>query len=386
MNHTKTLFFIDDKKSQIFIFHILRKYSVCTDYDIHLTFFQICDRLFLLRSRTEPAKKIYSHRKLFHSLNKGVINLLCKNRGRYKINNLAAFLNCFKRSSQRNLCLAISDIPTHKTVHNLGALHIFLSIFDRSQLIFCFLIRKHLFKLSLPDGIWSTDITFFFLADCIKLHKFPCNILHGTADSGFRLFPFLPTKPIQFRRFCCFCPGIFLQCIQLCCKNIQITSITIFDFDIILCNFIYCNFLNTFVNAESMLFMHYIVSNGKFRKVLDSLSIVFFFLFTLFLLFSKDICLCDDCKFNQRIFKSPPRMAIDHHDLSRLQNTIRILSVECVQTFFLKIFCQTFCTGSGTGQQNDLISFFFVLFQILYQQFKTTLIRAHRFYCDIKLT
>ena len=58
-----------------------------------------------------------------------------------------------------------------------------------------------------------------------------------------------------------------------------------------------------------MLFMHYIVSNGKFRKVLDSLSIVFFFLFTLFLLFSKDICLCDDCKFNQRIFKSSPCMA-----------------------------------------------------------------------------
>ena len=385
MDHTKTLFFINNKKSKVFVFHILRKYSVRTDYDIHLTFFQICDRLFLLRSRTESAKKIYSHRKLFHSLNKSVINLLCKNRSRHKINNLTALLNRFKSSPERNLCLTVSNVSTHKAIHDLGALHILLSVFDRSQLIFCFLIRKHLFKLSLPDRIRSTDITFFFLADCIKFHKFPCNILHGTADSGFRLLPFLPAKPIQFRWFCCFCPGIFLQCIQLCCKNIQITSITIFDFDIILCNFIYCNFLNTFVNAEAMLFMHYIVSNGKFREVLDSLSIVFFFLFTLFLLFSKDICLCDDCKFDQRIFKSPPCMAIRHHDLSRLQNTLRILSVKSVQTFFLKIFRQTFCTGSGTGQQNNLISFFFVLFQILYQQFKTALIRAHRFYCDIKL-
>ena len=175
MNHTKTLFFIDDKKSQIFIFHILRKYSVCTDYDIHLTFFQICDRLFLLRSRTEPAKKIYSHRKLFHSLNKSVINLLCKNRGRYKINNLVSFLHCLKSCSYRNFSLTIPYISADQTIHNLRTFHIFLCIFNCTKLILCLFKWKHLLKLSLPDRIRSINITFCLLARCVELYKIFCD-------------------------------------------------------------------------------------------------------------------------------------------------------------------------------------------------------------------
>ena len=38
---------------------------------------------------------------------------------------------------------------------------------------------------------------------------------------------------------------------------------------------------DTFVDAQSMFLMNYIISNRKLRKILDALSIVFFFLFSI---------------------------------------------------------------------------------------------------------
>ena len=319
---------------------------MCSDYNIYLAFFQICNRFFLLCRCAESTEQIHTHRELFHSLNKSIVDLLCQDCSRYKINNLTAFLNCFKRSPKSYFCLTISNISTYKTVHDLGAFHVLFGIFNRCQLVFCFLIRKHFFKLPLPDSIRTTDITFFFLADRIKLYKLLCNILHGTANSGFCLFPFLTSKPVQLWWFCRLRTGIFLQCIQLRRKNIQITSITILNLDIVFCNFIYSNLLDTLVNTKSMFLMDYIISNGQFREILNSFSVVLFFLFALLLFFSKNIRLCDNRKFYQRIFKPSPCMAICHHDFSRLQYTVRILSIKRIKTFFLKILCQTFCTGS----------------------------------------
>ena len=66
-----------------------------------------------------------------------------------RIDNLTALLNGFKRRTKGNLCLTIAYVPAYKTIHDLGALHIFLGILNCSKLILCFLIRKHLLKLPL---------------------------------------------------------------------------------------------------------------------------------------------------------------------------------------------------------------------------------------------
>ena len=171
-----------------------------SDNYVNLSFFQICNGFLLLGRCTKTAQKIHSHRKLIHSLYKGIIDLLCKNGSRYQIDDLTALLNGFKRRTKGNLCLTIAYVPAYKTIHDLGALHIFLGILNCSKLILCFLIRKHLLKLPLPYRIRSTDISFFFLTDRIKLHQFLRDILNSTTNSGFCFFPFLTTKPIQLRR------------------------------------------------------------------------------------------------------------------------------------------------------------------------------------------
>jgi len=301
---------------------------VCSYNYVNLSFFEITDRLLLLRRCTETAQKIHTYRKLIHTLYKGVIDLLCKNGSRYQVNDLPALLHGFKRRTKRNLCLAISNVSAHKTIHDLGTFHIFLGVLNRSKLIFSFLIREHFFKLSLPYSIRTAYIPFFFLADRIKFHQFFRDILDCTFHSGFCLFPFLTAKTVQLRRFCSLRSRIFLKRIKLCCKDIQITAVAVFDLDIIFCNFIHRNLLNTTVDSQPMFFMNYKISNRKFREILNTFSIVFFLFLTLLLLFSKNVSFCDNRKFDKRIFKSLTCMTISDHDLARFQHTVKILPVK----------------------------------------------------------
>lgn len=76
----------------------------------------IFDGFFLLCRCTETAEQVHTYRKLFHSLNKSIINLLCKNRCRNEIDYLTALLHRFKCGTKCNLCLAVADIPAHKTI------------------------------------------------------------------------------------------------------------------------------------------------------------------------------------------------------------------------------------------------------------------------------
>lgn len=77
-----------------------------------------------------------------------------------------------------------------------------------------------------------------------------------------------------------------------------------------------------------MSFMNYKISNRKLCKILNALSIIILFLFSLFLLMAKNIRFCHDYKLGQRILKSLFRMAINHHDLSRLNLSVIILTVK----------------------------------------------------------
>ena len=206
MGNAKALLLINDQKPQISVFHILGKHSVGSDHNIHLTLFQILNRLFLLGRGTETTQKIHPYRKFLHSLEKRIIYLLGKNRCRHKINYLAAFLYRFKCGTKSNLCFAIADVTAHQTIHNFGTFHIALGIFNCIQLILSLLVREHFLELTLPYCIWSAHISFFFLAYCIKLNQLLCNIFYCALHLGFGTVPFLCSKLIQLWCFGSICP------------------------------------------------------------------------------------------------------------------------------------------------------------------------------------
>jgi len=263
MLYSKTLFFIDDQKSQIFKFQIFAQHTVRTYHDIHQTAFCVLNCLFLLRRSTEPAHQVDSHRKLLHALHKRIIMLLGKYRRRNEIHHLLILLHCLKCRTDRNLCLAVSHISTDQAIHDLGALHIFFRRLNCKQLILRLLKRKHLLKFSLPYGILSIDKSMFFLSCRIQFDKILCNLFYCPTNSCLRLRPLLSTKPIKLW-FLCICACVLLNQIQLSCRNIQIPARRISNFHIVFGNFIHLNLFDSLINPQSMIFMYYIISDLQF--------------------------------------------------------------------------------------------------------------------------
>ena len=95
--------------------------------------------------------------------------LLRKNRRRNEIDNLFALLNRLKCRTQGNLRLAITDIPTNQTIHNLMALHVALRVLDRRELIVRLLIREKFLKFSLPHRVRSINKSIRILSRRIEL-------------------------------------------------------------------------------------------------------------------------------------------------------------------------------------------------------------------------
>ena len=94
------------------------------DDNVHQSLLQICYGLLLLRRGFKTAEQVYTNGEILHSLDKGVIVLLCQDGGWDKVHHLFALLNCFERGPDGNLCLAVSHVPADKAVHDLAALHV----------------------------------------------------------------------------------------------------------------------------------------------------------------------------------------------------------------------------------------------------------------------
>ena len=155
MRHAEPLLLIDIQKAKIFELYVLRQNAVCSDDNIHESFFQILQRFFLLCRRAEPAQKINAHRKVLHALNERIVMLLCQNGGRNEVDDLFALLYCLERCTDCNLGFAVSDIAADQAVHNLFALHVRLCRLNRRKLIVRLLKRKQFLKFLLPDRILS---------------------------------------------------------------------------------------------------------------------------------------------------------------------------------------------------------------------------------------
>ena len=210
MCNPEALLLVNDQKTKVFKFYILGKDSVGTYHNIHLSLFQIIQCFLLLGRRAEPTQQIHTYRKFFHPLYKSIVMLLSQDCSRHQIHHLTAFLYSLKSSTQGNLRFSIPYIATYKAIHDLGAFHIFLGIFNGHQLIVRFLIGKHFLKFSLPYSIRSTYVPFFFLPGCIQLHQLFCNILYGSPHLCFGTVPFLCSQLIQLRLPVCICAGVFL--------------------------------------------------------------------------------------------------------------------------------------------------------------------------------
>ncbi len=96
VSHAKTLLFVDNQQTEVLKLHIFGKHTVRPDHNIHIAFFQPFDRLFDLARCAEPGHHIHAHRKILHSLDKGIVMLLSQNRRRDEIHDLFFLLHGLK--------------------------------------------------------------------------------------------------------------------------------------------------------------------------------------------------------------------------------------------------------------------------------------------------
>ena len=255
--------------------------------------------------------------------------LLCKDCCRNQIDHLFTLLYCFECRTDRNFCFSESDIATDQTVHDLVTFHIFFHSLDRHHLVFCLFKREHLFKFPLPDSIFSIDITILFLSRRIQLHQIPCNLFYRTAHLCLGPVPFLRSQLVQFR-FLGIGTCIFLDQIQLRCRDIKISALCIRNFHIILRNLVYDDLLDPLIDPDTMILMDHIVSRFQFRKALDLTAFICLSLFLLFP-FAENVRLCDHSEFEHRIFITFCDISVCRHDLSRLHFPVQIFTVITAQ-------------------------------------------------------
>ena len=89
------------------------------------------------------------------------------------------------------------------------------------------------------------------------------------------------------------------------------------------------------------------IPDGQLRKVLDPLTVIVFLFFTRLLLFAENISFCNNRKLYKRILEAFSGMAVNHHDLSGIEDTLAVLSIKGVHPLILKILCQTLCPCAG---------------------------------------
>ena len=301
------------------------------DDDVYQPLFQIRDGLFLFRRCAEAAHQIHAHRKILHPLHERIVMLLRQNRRRHKIGHLFAVLYSLKSRPDRNLRLAVADIPTDQPVHDLPALHIVLDRVDRHQLILCLLIREHFLKFLLPDGITAVGKPFLPLPLRIQLHKILCDLPHRRAHPRLRPVPLLRTELVQFRRLRRIAICIFLDHIKLCRRYIEAAAPGILDLHVILRHMVDLDLFDAPVDTQTVVLMHDKIADREFCKACDLLALIApaFFLFLMFL--SENVALRDDNKPNQRIFISLLRVSMRDQYLTRKHLAVGILGIKAVQ-------------------------------------------------------
>ena len=92
--------------------------------------------------------------------------------------------------------------------------------------------------------------------------------------------------------------------IKLGCQNIKISTFPIRNFHVIFYHMIHFYFFNTLIDSKPVTFMDNIISDFQISKITDLLAFVFFDFLFLRLLFTENITLRNDGKFQMRIFKS----------------------------------------------------------------------------------
>ena len=125
--------------------------------------------------------------------------LVCKYGRRNEHCSLLAVHDALEHSARRYFRFSESYISAQESVHRPRHLHVALYLIYTAQLVGCFLVREHIFKLSLPRSIRTERIPFLHR----PLRGQPYELFRHICDSGLcsrlRLFPVAAAQLVYLR-------------------------------------------------------------------------------------------------------------------------------------------------------------------------------------------
>ena len=313
----EALLFIHHKKTQIFEPDVLGQQPVRADHDVAEPLGDLLDGLFLLRRRPESGEHSDRDGESVHSLAEGVVVLLRQYSCGHQYRHLLAFLYRLEGGPHGDLCFAVSDVSADQPVHDAVAFHVPLGVFDRGQLVLGLLIRKHLFKLSLPDRVGTEAVALLLAPRRIELHQVVGDLRHRFFDPALGSVPFLRSELVQLG-FRGSRGSVFLEHGELCGQHIKGAPPAVLYFDIVLGDVVDLDLLDAAVDADPVVLVDDIVARFKLGEGLDLLAVVLFLLRLLFLLGAEDIRFRNDRESDRGVFESAADPAVISHDLARL--------------------------------------------------------------------
>ena len=144
--------------------------------------------------------------------------LLHQQRGRHEHRDLLAVLHRLERGADRDLGLAVPDVPADQPVHRHGPLHIDLDLVDGAELVRGLHVGEGVLELALPRGVRPEGEPGRGHPRRVQPDQLRGDLPDGLAGPPLGLGPVRPAEPVQGRGLPAGVPG---HLVQLVARHVQ---------------------------------------------------------------------------------------------------------------------------------------------------------------------
>ena len=262
--HAEALLLIDNDEAKILENDILRNDAVRSDYDIHTSFTERLDDLFLFRCGAVAAEEFDRDRILAHALTEILPVLLSQNSRRGDDDSLLSTRDGFEGRSDGDFSFPKPHIAANQAIHRARRLHVRLGIPDRLDLVWRFGEMKRTLELLLPVGVRRERVALRRLA--LRLHLEHAGGVLVDALSGFFL-RFFPSRAAELGQLGIFAAEshIARNLPGLIQRHVEPGAVGEFQHQHLA--FAVGRFFESLVAANAMVEMHHEVARLEFRKI-----------------------------------------------------------------------------------------------------------------------
>ena len=148
--HAEAVLLVNNEKPKVIKFNRFGEKAVCPDDDVNGATCKPGFYLFYLLRGSETAENLHLNRKLIETFFKSVVVLKREDCRWHKHCHLLFSHHRFERGAQSHLRFTVPHIATDESIHGTFGFHVCRHVFNGTELVFGFLIRKECLKFCLP--------------------------------------------------------------------------------------------------------------------------------------------------------------------------------------------------------------------------------------------